>query len=317
MTGHEVADALPEVVVVGAASRDVAPEDRRGWRLGGAVTYGALMLARLGVRTGALVGVDPAASTATELDYLRDAGVDLRLVLLASGPVFENCEAPGGRRQLCLETGELLPIDAVPDGWADVPWWLLAPVADELSEAWANVPRPGSAVALGWQGLLRELLPGAAVRRRAPRDSRLVSRARIVALSRDDVDPGLARDGLLALLRPDATLLLTDADRGGERTRLVDGRPAERRRYPAIAADAVVDPTGAGDVFLAAYVAAAAGHPLGGSGRRGSDLRLAAAAASLCVEAPGLRGVPEMAELAARLERSLVTRRGEPPDPVA
>ena len=51
----------PEVVVVGAASRDVAADDPRGWRLGGGVTYSALTTARLGLRTAALVGVDGAA----------------------------------------------------------------------------------------------------------------------------------------------------------------------------------------------------------------------------------------------------------------
>src|SRR6185295_20414519 len=39
----------PMVLVVGAASRDITPDDPRGWRLGGAATYGSLLLARLGL----------------------------------------------------------------------------------------------------------------------------------------------------------------------------------------------------------------------------------------------------------------------------
>ena len=50
--------------MVGAAARDVDEADPRGWRLGGGVTYGALACARLGIRTAALVGVDPFAADA-------------------------------------------------------------------------------------------------------------------------------------------------------------------------------------------------------------------------------------------------------------
>lgn len=39
----------PVVLVVGAASRDVVDDDPRGWRLGGAVTFTSLALARLGL----------------------------------------------------------------------------------------------------------------------------------------------------------------------------------------------------------------------------------------------------------------------------
>ena len=75
-----------EVVHVGSACRDVVPEDPRGWRLGGGVTYASLTTARLGLRTAAIVGVDSTAATASELDMLREAGVDLLLVPLEEGP---------------------------------------------------------------------------------------------------------------------------------------------------------------------------------------------------------------------------------------
>ena len=54
-----------EVVHVGSSSRDLTPDDPRGWRLGGGVTYAALTTARLGLRTAAVVGVDAAGSTAS------------------------------------------------------------------------------------------------------------------------------------------------------------------------------------------------------------------------------------------------------------
>ena len=48
-------DETPQVVVVGAACRDLVDDDERGWRLGGGASYSALALARLGLRVGALV----------------------------------------------------------------------------------------------------------------------------------------------------------------------------------------------------------------------------------------------------------------------
>ena len=66
-----------EIVVVGAASRDLVDDDARGWRLGGGVSYSALALARLGVTVRALVGVDGPAASADELDLLRGAGAQV------------------------------------------------------------------------------------------------------------------------------------------------------------------------------------------------------------------------------------------------
>ena len=74
-----------DVVHIGSACRDLTDDDPRGWRLGGGATYAALTTARLGLRTGALVGVDASAAPAAELDMLRAAGVVLELVPLTRG----------------------------------------------------------------------------------------------------------------------------------------------------------------------------------------------------------------------------------------
>ena len=117
MTEESAAPAPPVVIVVGAASRDIADDDPRGWRLGGGVSYSALTTARLGLPTGAVVGVDEEASTASELDLLREAGVDVHLVPLEHGPIFVNIERPEGRLQLCRSHSDPLPVDAVPTEW--------------------------------------------------------------------------------------------------------------------------------------------------------------------------------------------------------
>jgi hypothetical protein len=103
-----------DVLHVGSASRDLTPDDPRGWRLGGGVTYAALTTARLGLRTAAYIGVDDVAAGAHELDLLADAGVDIMLARLPEAPVFDNQEAPGGRIQVCHAVGMPLAVPALP-----------------------------------------------------------------------------------------------------------------------------------------------------------------------------------------------------------
>ena len=153
-------DRSVDVVHVGSASRDIADDDPRGWRLGGGVTYAALATARLGLRTAAVVGVDALSRTARELDTLRDSGVDLLLVELAAAPVFRNLETSEGRVQTALVAGVPLPVVPVPDSWRGATGWSLVPVAGEVGDGWL-APIPETAiVGVGWQGLLRHLADG-------------------------------------------------------------------------------------------------------------------------------------------------------------
>jgi sugar/nucleoside kinase (ribokinase family) len=304
MTEPSQPPAPPTVVVVGAASRDITDDDPRGWRLGGGVSYSALTTARLGLRTGAIVGVDAEAAGAWELDLLRSAGVDVRLVPLEHGPIFVNIERPEGRLQECRDSSDPVPLASVPPEWLAAPGWILAPVAAELPAAWAERPGPEAYVAVGWQGLLRELVPGAAVHHVLPRPDPIISRADLVGLSRDDVDRKVIVEALYELLRPGASLVVTQGDRGGLVARSDDGQLGFRH-YPAVPSHESVDPTGAGDVFLAALAAARIEPRLvGGRLDQGFDLLLAAAAASLVLEDHGLLGVPDRAAVRARISES-------------
>lgn len=301
--------AAPVVVVVGAAARDLTDDDPRGWRLGGGVSYGALTTARLGLPTAALIGVDDQAAGAKELDLLRQAGVDVRLVPLARGPVFVNIERPEGRLQLCEERSDDVPVAALPGEWRAAPGWILAPVAAELRPEWADVPGPAAFVAVGWQGLLRELTPGEPTRHVAPRLDQIITRADLVGLSRDDVERDVALADLYALLRRGASLAVTQGDRGGLIVHGAHGdaeAALDLRHYPPVASANPVDPTGAGDVFLAALAAARIEPRLiGGRTAQGFDLLLAAATASLVLEGPGLTGVPSREQVRRRMGDAL------------
>lgn len=295
-----------DIVHVGAASRDLTTDDPRGWRLGGGVSYAALTTARLGLATAAIVGVDREAATAAELDLLREAGVELHLVPLGEGPVFRNRETAAGRRQTCLASGAPLPPPRVPSAWLAAAAWSLVPVAGELGDEWATRV-PGTAfVALGWQGLLRNLETGREVTRRAPVGSPLLTRADLVGVSRHDLPRAIEVPGLVRLLQPTAWLVVTDGPQGGRLVRRGSHERIRVRPYAPMHSGREVDPTGAGDVFLAALLATLIRpRAPGPAGRPGVDkaLRFAAAAASFVIEAPGLLGVPHREAVLDRLGR--------------
>lgn len=293
----------PEVVVVGAACRDLVDDDPRGWRLGGGASYSALTLARLGVSVGALVVADELAATSAELDMVRDAGVDVRVIPGTKGPVFINVETPTGRIQRTPQVSDAVDPGALPAAWLDARAWMFAPVAAEVTDRWADVPPPGALVGLGWQGLLRVLRVGAPVHHLPPGPSAVVRRADLVGVGRDDVDQSTTAADLAAFMHPGATLLFTDGVHGGLAYR-VGNRPEalEPRRWRSIRIGTYVDPVGAGDTFLAGVFAARV-DPSITRGWEGPDpdLRLGAACGSLILEGPGVYGVPYLADAMRRM----------------
>jgi sugar/nucleoside kinase (ribokinase family) len=293
----------PEVVVVGSACRDLVEDDARGWRLGGGASYSALTLARLGLHVGAIVVADELAASSTELDMVRDAGVEVVVVPGSRGPVFINIETPTGRVQQTPQVSDPVDPRALPDSWRRAPAWMLVPVAAEVTDEWADVPPPDAAVAVGWQGLLRVLTAGAEVRHLPPTSTRVVRRANLVGVGRDDIDLSMSAADLVGLLRPGATMLFTNGVHGGEALEVGEaGAIAGVRHWHSIPIQRYVDPVGAGDTFLAGVFAARVKPEIAASWTDADpDLRMGAAVGSLILEGPGLYGVPDHAAAVRRM----------------
>jgi sugar/nucleoside kinase (ribokinase family) len=219
-------------------------------------------------------------------------------VPLATAPVFEITESAGVRTLRCISTSEPLSILEVPRAWlvSGIPVFL-GPVAGELAAEWTAVA--GGEVALGWQGLLRELRVGEVVRRIPHTRHPLLAVATLVAASREDLDADVVPETVATMLQPGATLVITDGIAGGDVVEepLVEG-DARSWRYMAVPSDEVIDPTGAGDVFLAAMLAARIDPTLG------PDVLVGAAAASLVVEGPGVEAVPTREAVLERMRRA-------------
>jgi len=288
---------------VGAACRDLSLDDPRGWRLGGGAAYGSLAAARLGLQVGCLIGLDDEAGGASELGLVSASGAAVITVPLAHGPVFENVEIEGRRLQRWSSMSDPMPPACLPDRWRRARAWLLAPVAGEIGDEWAALPPPGALVGVGWQGLLRRFETDGSVVPAAPVRSALLERAGLACVSREDLGPGPGIDlEALVDLVPRGAVVVTDGAAGG--LAIVGGRTT---RYGVLPAVAETDPTGAGDVFLAALMVAWLRR---GRVADGEALRFAAAAGSLAVEGIGLSGVPELSQVQARLRSGAVPQSG-------
>lgn len=273
------------------------------------MTYGALTAARLGLRVRALIGVDEQAAAAGELKLLRREGVELALARLARGPVMENRETAGGRLQLIGQASNPLEPEALPAGWHESQAVLLAPVAGELPAAWARVFPATALIGLAWQGVFRRLVAGRPMLRLPLRRSPLITRAGLALVGANDI--AAAGPPLTELLsRPGQQLVVSHGRRGALHAVRRRGR-LQWRRVPAIASGRPADETGAGDVFLATWFAA---HlAAGDEDRRGSwpALQVAAAAASLSVQASTLAELPDLGSIRRLLaDRSRRAERG-------
>jgi hypothetical protein len=271
----------PELLVIGHASKDVEGD---GFRLGGTVTYAGLLGVRLGLRTAVVTSHSPELPLETVLE-----GAEIRVRPSAESTTFRNRYDGSYRRQIISGLAEPLGLQDVPAAWQRSGVVLLGPVAAEL--------RPDLFTAFGSsllgltpQGLMRAWTEDGEVYpvRWDPPDELLRS-LDVLVLSEDDLEDPADLGRYIESVR---MVAVTHAERGA--TIYVRGEPHE---YPAYECDPT-DPTGAGDVFAAAFLV-----ELHASGDVGRAAHFANSAASFVIEAPGPAGVPDRPRILSRLAR--------------
>ncbi len=279
----------PQIVLVGHVAHDLQPDGTT--RLGGTVTYAALLAQRHGLRVAILTSAP--REVVAELRALLPA-VDLQVVPASSATVFENRYGPQGRVQYLRARAATLTHADFPDAWRDAPITLLGPIADEVAPDLAAGLR-GTLRAATPQGWLRAWDAGGRVSPIAwgsaaviiPTLTDLILSEEDLAIAAGTGDGAAQVAGWAGQI---PRVVLTDGPRGAALWH--HGVRGHIAAFPV----AEVDPTGAGDTFACAYLIAL---------QRLSDpvaaVRYAHAAASFVVQAPGTAGIPTPEEIAATL----------------
>ena len=270
-----------DFLAVGHVTQDLLPDG--SFTIGGTAAYATLTARALGVSAAAVT------SAPADLDLaLALAGVQLHVVPSSTPTVFENIYQGQQRLQYVRSVAVRLKASDLPPAWKRPSIVLLGPVVGELGLDWLSAFAQ-SCVGVVPQGWMRRWDKTGLVAPRAWEEaSRILPRVDVVVFSEDDVrqDEGtihhyasLARIAVVTRGRRGATVFY----RGVE------------RQFPAFSAREV-DPTGAGDVFAAAFLVRL---------RETSDPFEAASyancTASFCIEGTGTTTIPARQQVEERL----------------
>lgn len=276
---------VPDFLAIGHVTRDIHAGG--SFTLGGTVTFAALTAYHLGLAAAVVTCAD--GDLIAELSA-HLPGIGLAVRQSQATTTFENRYARGFRTQYLRARAEEQQIEDVPERWRGAPVVLLGPLAQELTADFITLfPRhPGVIVAATPQGWLRRWDDDGRVWP-APwsEAERVLPGLDVLVLSHDDLLPfangnRVEADAILAHWSTFVPLLIATDGRQGA-TLFQHGIPEE---FPAYTAHEV-DPTGAGDVFAAAFLSHL--HRFGNP-RQAVDF--ANCTASLSVQHTGVTGIP-------------------------
>lgn len=280
----------PDFLVIGHIAQDLQPDG--SFLLGGTVTYTALLALRLGLSVGVVTSGTPRE--------VADFAAAVPGAMVACTPaqtptIFENHYSGDRRQQYLRARAASLFADDVPKAWRAASIALLGPVAAEVDASVAACLTSPLCAATP-QGWLRGWdidgrvypVPWTSANTVLPHLGALICSVEDVAMAAGDTP---SEEVITAWAARVPAVVVTDGPRGA--TIRQQGQPPQH--IPAFAVEAL-DPTGAGDVFTAAFLIARwrGCEPL-------AAVRYAHAAASYVVAAPGISGIPTELQIAARL----------------
>jgi sugar/nucleoside kinase (ribokinase family) len=268
--------SAPDFVAIGHVTLDRFGDEVRP---GGAALYSAVTAHRLGLSAGIL--------TSHAADYPLEAIPSRIEVVTLEAPattVFEYDAVSGDRQQKLVSTARPLAVRDLPDDWREAPLALLAPVAQEVDLRLSAAFEDGSvgAAAQGWLRALddeRRIVtqPWGGAREVLNRVLALFVSAEDLRGHESQLTEWVQRVPVAVVTAGAAgALLYVNGDR-------YEVRPRRTRE---------VDPTGAGDVFAAAFLVHYQRHP-----DPWDAAEAATCAASLSVEGEGWSTVPDAAQL--------------------
>jgi hypothetical protein len=266
-----------DYLVIGHLTVDETPDGRR---LGGTVTYAGLMAQALGLR----VGIVTSWGNELPLDPLNR--IPVSSFPTERSTIFENVYTSHGRVQYLRHAAPALDYYHIPEPWRQAGIVHLAPVAQEVEPGLVR-NFPSALIGVTPQGWLRSWgKDGRVYKSEWPEASFVLQRAGAAVISVEDLDNDENRiDEMAALCR---ILAVTE---GSEGVRLFWNGDVRRFRPPNIA---VVDATGAGDIFAACFFAR-----LYTTRDPWEAARFATQLSAISVTRPGLAGIPTSDEIEA------------------
>ena len=223
--------------MVGHITRDVTPA---GNLVGGTVSYSGRIAHALGCQTAVLTSCEPDYAGLQEL-----ADLVVEVIPSAHTSTFENIYKEDGRTQMLYTVADDIGPEKLPLAWANPAVVHLGPLTNEVDPAIIH-QFPNSIIGLTPQGWLRRWTEDRRVYTRDwPDAEQYLPLADVVILSEED----LLNDEMLPRYRQAASLLILTENAQGCTVFAGD----EVRRIPAPGVSEV-EPTGAGDIFAAAFL---------------------------------------------------------------
>lgn len=274
----------PDFAVIGHLTRD----ERDGqFVLGGTATYAALTARNLGYHVGILTR---AAENFPQPEILAD--IELVRLTSPTTTTFRNIYQPSQRQQFVYDVADSISAESLPASWRDAKIALLGAVAGEVQVEIARAFDSKTLLGVTAQGWLRQWDEGGRVYARVwDEAAELLPSARVLVLSEEDL--GEFTERLQAYVSLTRIVVLTRGARGCtvfQRARMPFDAPAYRAN--------VIDLTGAGDVFAAAFLIR-----LHETNDTKEAARFANCAASFAIEAEGTAGIPTRAQVETRLSQ--------------
>lgn len=264
-----------DYLAIGHVTIDLTPS---GPRLGGPAAYAALTAQALGWRAGIVT------AWAEELPLGPLADLPILNLGADKSSTFENTYTSAGRVQRYSGEAPFLEYHLIPEAWRNPRILHLAPVAREVSPRIMKYVQD-SFLGITPQGWLRQWDASGQVGVTHWEEGSLVlNRADAAVLSQADLSRDQVQIERLAAACP--LLVVTDGDTGG--SLYTQGDEHHFNAPPAL----FVDPTGAGDIFAAAFFV----QVYQGAGPL-EAARFASLLAARSVERPGLDGVPSREEI--------------------
>ncbi|MCB0521494.1 MAG: hypothetical protein H6577_25580 [Lewinellaceae bacterium] len=265
-------DTVPDLLVVGHVCHDKLPDGT--YTLGGAVAYCGLQAQRLGYHVAAITSFGPDFQFA---GLFQD--MEMKVVPAARTTVFENIYQDGARSQYLHARAADLVCEPTSFKYWQSKAALLCPIADEVSFDFIQFLSGKTITCVCPQGWMRRWDGNGKVFRKLLNNWEFITTADIVCMSENDVDQDW---DLIVSIGRAANLLIVTQGAGGA-TVFQKGMTSHFPSFPT----REVDPTGAGDVFAAAFTLKFSETRL-----LGDAMAYAHATASLRVEGKGVQALP-------------------------